>query len=77
MRTRIMKHPDGVSIVIPDSLAAMAGLREGTLVELALAGASLVVRAAETTNLADLLAGITRENLHPEWAPARAGIESL
>jgi antitoxin component of MazEF toxin-antitoxin module len=42
------------------------------------AGGRLVVRPAGPATLAELLAGITPENLHGEWAPGPpAGAEIL
>jgi antitoxin MazE len=68
MQTRVAKCPGGLSVVVPEALAARAGLREGSPVEVELSGGQLVVRAGGPATLADLLAGITPENLHSEWA---------
>ena len=68
MRTRIEKCPGGLAVIIPQSLAAEAGLRAGEPADLELAGGRLVVHAAGPATLADLLASITPENLHDEWA---------
>jgi len=69
MRTRIESCPGGVAIVVPEAVAARAGLRGGEPAEVEVAGGSLVVRPAGPSTLAALLAGITPENLHGEWAP--------
>ncbi|MFO0845486.1 MAG: hypothetical protein U0797_24395 [Gemmataceae bacterium] len=78
MRTRVEKCPGGVSIVIPEAIAACAGLRGGEPAELEVAGGRLVVRPAGPATLAELLAGITPDNLHGEWAAGPpAGAEQL
>ena len=78
MRTSVQKCPGGVSVVIPESLAAQAGLADGGPAELEVTGGRLVVRPAGPGSLADLLAGITPENLHGEWAAGPpAGVELL
>jgi antitoxin MazE len=78
MRTRVEKCSGGVAIVIPEAVAARAGLRDGESAELEVAGGRLVVRATGPATLAELLAGITPENLHGEWAAGPpAGAEVL
>ena len=64
MRTRVEKCPGGVAVIVPESLAALAGLRDGESADLELAGGRLVVRAGGPVTLAELLAGVTPENLH-------------
>lgn len=68
MRTSVEPCPGGVAVVIPEAIAALAGLRGGESAELELTGGTLVVRPAGPATLAELLAGITPENLHGEWA---------
>jgi antitoxin MazE len=78
MRTRVEKWPGGLAVVVPEPLAAQAGLREGVQVDLELAGGRLVVRPDGPATLAELLAGVTPENLHAEWADGPpAGAELL
>lgn len=78
MRTRVEKCPGGVAIVIPEAVAARAGLRGGEPAEFEVAGGRLVVRPAGPATLSELLAGITPENLHGEWAAGPpAGAEML
>jgi antitoxin component of MazEF toxin-antitoxin module len=78
MRTNVVSCPGGVTIVIPESVAARAGLRGGTAVDLEVATGKVVVRPVGPETLADLLAGITPNNLHSEWAPCPpAGAELL
>ena len=59
----------------PRLLAAQVGLRDGGPAELELAGGRLVVRPGSPATLAELLSGVTPENLHEEWAagPPAAG----
>jgi antitoxin MazE len=67
-----------VAVVIPESVATRAGLRGGEPAELEVTGGRIVVRPAGPATLAELLAGITPENLHGEWAPGPpAGAEIL
>lgn len=78
MHTRVESCPGGVSIVIPAAVAARAGLRGGEQARIEVAGGRLVVRPAGPATLAELLAGVTPENLHGEWAAGPpAGAESL
>jgi antitoxin MazE len=78
MRTRVEKCSGGVAVVVPEALAFQAGLRDGGPVELELAGGRLVVRPEGSATLAELLSGITPENLHEEWAAGPpAGAELL
>jgi len=78
MRTRVQKYPGGVAVLVPDALASEAGLIDGEPADLELAGGRLVVRPAGPGTLAELLAGVTPENLHAEWAAGPpAGAELL
>lgn len=78
MRTRIETHPAGVAVVVPQALAARVGLQSGESAEVELTGGRLVVRPSGPASLADLLAGITPDNLHGEWAAGPpAGAEML
>lgn len=78
MRTSVESRPGGVAVVIPEAVAARAGLRGGEPAEVEVAGGQLVVRPAGPATLAELLAGITPDNLHGEWAPGPpAGTEIL
>jgi antitoxin component of MazEF toxin-antitoxin module len=42
MRTRVEKRPDGIAVVVPESLATQAGLRDGESVDVELAGGRLL-----------------------------------
>ena len=78
IRTRVEKCPGGLAVVVPEPLAAQAGLRDGAPVDLEFAGGRLVVRPGGPATLAELLAGVTSENLHSEWADGPpAGAELL
>lgn len=68
MRASIESRPDGVAIIIPETVAVRAGLRGGESADVELAGGRIVVRATGRATLAEMLAGITPENLHGEWA---------
>lgn len=67
MRTRVEKCVGGVAVVIPEPLATQVGLHDGDSADLELTGDHLVVRSPRPETLADLLAGVTPENLHAEW----------
>lgn len=78
MRSRVEKCPGGVAVVVPEAVAVRAGLRDGESVELEVTGDRLIVRPAGPETLAELLAGITPDNLHGEWAAGPpAGAELL
>lgn len=78
MRTRVEKCPGGLAVVVPESLAAQAGLRPGGPADLEWIDGRLVVRPGGPATLEELLAGITPENLHEEWAAGPpAGAELL
>ena len=66
MRTRVEKCPGGLAVIVPESLAAQAGLRDGATAELELTDGRLVVRSHQYNSLAEILAAITPENMHPE-----------
>jgi len=69
MKTSIQKWGDSLALRIPKSFAIKAGLREDGPVELSLVKGNLVVQAISESppTLADLLRGVTDENLHGEW----------
>jgi antitoxin MazE len=78
MRTHIEKCPGGLAVVVPSPLAAQAGLRDGGPVEIELTGNRLVIRPTGPATLAELLSGLTPDNLHEEWAAGPpTGIELL
>jgi antitoxin component of MazEF toxin-antitoxin module len=78
MRTHIEKCPGGLAVVVPGPLAAQVGLRDGGPAEIELTGDRLVIRLAGPATLAELLAGLTHDNLHEEWAAGPpTGVELL
>ena len=78
MTTRVEKRPGGVAVLVPDSLATQIGIRDGEPADLEVTGGRLVVRATASGTLAELLAKVTPNNLHGEWAAGSpAGAEML
>jgi antitoxin component of MazEF toxin-antitoxin module len=73
MRTLVEKCPGGLAVVVPEELAVRAGLRYGATADLELDGGRLVVRSGEPATVADILACVTPENLHSEWASGLPG----
>jgi antitoxin MazE len=69
MKTRVQKWGNSLALRIPKSFAADAGLHANAAVELSLAKGTLVVRPIkpQPLSLAQLLRGITDENLPSEW----------
>jgi len=68
MHARIEQVADGIAIVVPELLTAKVGLQLGGSAEVEWNAGQLVVRTSGPLTLADMLAGITSENLHDEWA---------
>ncbi len=68
METRIEKWGNCLVLRIPQSVAAKAGITLDAAVELTPRGEQLVVSLLPrpATELENLLAGVTRENLHGE-----------
>ena len=68
MKTRVQKWGNSLALRIPKSFAAEVGLQRETTVELALAGGRLVITpiARPKLTLKQLLAKVTKENLHHE-----------
>ena len=66
MITKIQKWGNSLGLRIPKGVARGARVREGTTVTLAVSNGRLVVAPLETRGyeLEDLLAGVTRKNLH-------------
>lgn len=69
MKTRVHRWGNSLAVRIPRSLAADAQLVQGTLVDLSLVDGQVVVTPLEEPGptLDELLAGVTDDNLHPEW----------
>lgn len=67
MQTRIQKWGNSLALRIPKAFAIDAHLEDDTLVEVTLEEGRLVVRPAQAApTLAQLLAEVTKENLHTE-----------
>jgi len=68
MRTRVQKWGNSLALRIPKSFATEVGLQRETSVELSLADGKLVITPVTEPklNLKQLLAKVTKENLHHE-----------
>lgn len=77
MTTRVQKWGNSLALRIPKPLAAEVGLKDNSPVELSLCEGKLVITpaAGSDVNLDDLLAKVTKKNLHGEvdTGPARGG----
>lgn len=69
MKTRVQKWGNSLAVRIPKSFAMEAGLRENAPIELRVVGKRLIIQAAseQPPTLAELLRGVTDQNLHGEW----------
>ncbi len=68
MRTRVQKWGNSLALRIPKSFATEVGLQRETAVEVSLANGKLVITPVAKPKLAlkQLLAKVTKENLHHE-----------
>ena len=68
MKTRIQKWGNSLALRIPKSFADEVGLQKETAVEVSLADGKLVIKplSKPKQELKQLVAGITKENLHHE-----------
>ena len=68
MKTRVQKWGNSLALRIPKSFAAEVGLQNDSAVEVSLASGKLVVAplAKSKLTLKQLLAQVTKENLHHE-----------
>ena len=68
MRTRVQKWGNSLALRIPKSFAAEVGLQKETSVEVSLADGKLVITPVAKPNLTlkELLAKVTKDNLHHE-----------
>lgn len=75
MTSRVQKWGNSLALRIPKPLAAEVGLKDNSPVELSLCEGKLIVTpsAKPTASLDDLLAKVTKKNLHGEvdTGPAR------
>jgi antitoxin MazE len=69
MQTRVQKWGNSLALRIPKSFAEEAGLRPDAPVKLSLSKGKLVVEplAQKPFSLAQLLEGVTDDNLHGAW----------
>jgi antitoxin MazE len=73
MKTRVQKWGNSLAVRIPKAFAQEAGLLEDAPVDLSIIDGKLVVQPATgALKLADLLRGVTDQNLHGEWDTGRA-----
>ena len=80
MQTKVQKWGNSLGVRIPRGLAEEVGLGAGTEVSLTAQDGELVLRPSVPSrlNLADLLAGITPENIHdPIDSGDAVGAEAL
>ncbi len=68
MRVQVQKWGNSLALRIPKPFAEDAGVREGTMVQLSVSDGRLVAAPlrAHKPHLKDLLAGVTKANLHEE-----------
>ena len=72
-RTSLDRWGNSLGVRLPKPIAESAGLREGDGVEISFEDNAVVIRAAKPYyTLAELIAGMRPENVHPEtdWGPA-------
>ena len=66
MRVSIRKWGNSLAVHIPRSFAQDIQLTEGSQVDVRLVDGNLVLVPRTNLSLADLLSGVTKENLHAE-----------
>lgn len=68
MKARIQKWGNSLALRIPKSFASHSSLEQGSVVELTLDNGRMIVERTreEEYSLGDLLARVTRKNLHSE-----------
>ena len=69
MKTHVQKWGNSLALRIPKSFATEAGLRANDAVDLSIVEGALVIRlvAPQPLSLAELLRGITDDNIPGEW----------
>ena len=74
MNTKIQKWDNSLALRIPKAFAAQAHLTQGSVVDLEVVDGRLIVQPARrgAYSLDELLAGISRKNLHSEVQAAPA-----
>jgi len=76
MKASVQRWGSDLAIRIPHQYILEAGLAEDAPVEMAIVSGNIVISPPKRTRtLAELLAGVTPENLHSEWdtGPALGG----
>jgi antitoxin component of MazEF toxin-antitoxin module len=68
MCIRVEKRPGGLAVAVSDALAVQAGLLDCRPADLEMVDGWLIVNPGGPARLAELLVGVTPENLHSEWA---------
>ena len=68
MRVAVQKWGNSLAVRIPKAVAVESKLRQGSELELRLVNGSMLLRPIRRKRhlLAELLRGITKENVHPE-----------
>ena len=68
MKTQVQKWGNSLALRIPKSFAAESNIEEGSAVNVSLVEGKIVVEplSEPTYTLEDLLAGVTRRNVHAE-----------
>ena len=77
MRTEFVKWGNSLALRVPSAFAKEIGAAEGKRAEMTVEDGTLVVKVARSKRrrrytLEELVAGITKENCHPEidWGPS-------
>lgn len=74
MQVQVQKLEKGLALPIPHSLVEAINIKDGTLIELSFTEGKLIATPVveHKYSLAELLAGVTEENLHGEidWGNA-------
>ena len=67
MKARIQKWGNSLALRIPKSFAAHSNIEQGSVVDLSLDNGRMIVEAKEREySLSELLAQVTKKNLHSE-----------
>ena len=68
MRTQIQKWGNSLALRIPKSFATESSIEEGSLVDMSIIEGRLIIEpiSEPTYTLEELLAGVTKENIHAE-----------
>jgi antitoxin MazE len=75
VRTEFVKWGNSLALRVPSAFAKEVGAAEGKRAEMTVENGALIVKVARSRrrryNLEKLIAGITKENRHPEidWGP--------